>query len=293
MEADQSTQPKNRPPNRNRSPSREPQTALPIKHDITLIYTASFGIAALMAIVSIAGLISHNSLYPTEALLQAFVSNDAVNLLFGLPLLLISMGLTWRGQLLGLLCWPGALFFVLYNYLVYLVALPLSWSLLLYLALVMLSVYSLIALVASIDATAVQQRLLGQIPEKLIGATLFGFGLLFCLRVIGVIVSALMFETPLAGAALATNIADFLITPAWVIGGFLLWRRKELGYLIGLGLLFQANMLFIALINFLLLQPFFTAAPLAFSDIVVVFLMSLICFFPLVLFVGGVHSSSA
>jgi len=50
---------------------------------------------------------------------------------------------------------------------------------------------------------------------------------------------------PIAETELALHISDFLITPAWIIGGVLLWRRKEFGYVIGLGLLFQASMLFI------------------------------------------------
>jgi hypothetical protein len=66
---------------------------------------------------------------------------------------------------------------------------------------------------------------------------------------------------------LAVSISDFLITPAWIIVGILLWRRKELGYVTGLGMLFQGSMLFIALISFLLLQPFLTTAPLVIADI--------------------------
>ena len=55
----------------------------------------------------------------------------------------------------------------------------------------------------------------------------------------------------------------------------------------GLGLLFQASMLFIGLIIFLLLQPILTQAPLALVDIVVVFVMGLICFIPFGLFLRG------
>ena len=84
---------------------------------------------------------------------------------------------------------------------------------------------------------------------------LAGLGLLFFLRVIGVMVNALTSQTPIAETELALHASDFLITPAWVIGGVLLWRRKEFGYVTGLGLLFQASMLFIALIIFFV-KPF-------------------------------------
>ncbi len=101
-------------------------------------------------------------------------------------------------------------------------------------------------------------------------------------------VNAINTEGTLAQTELAVNIADFLITPAWIIGGILLWRRRELGYMTGLGLLFQGSMLFIALIVFLLLQPLLTAASFAVVDVIVIFLMGLICFIPFVLFLRGV-----
>ena len=94
----------------------------------------------------------------------------------------------------------------------------------------------------------------------------------------------------MAETELALQIADVVITPAWVIGGILLWRRQALGYVTGLGLLFQASMLFIALIIFLLLQPFLTTAPFVLVDVVVIFVMGLICFVPFALFVRGMVS---
>ena len=70
----------------------------------------------------------------------------------------------------------------------------------------------------------------------------------------------------------------------------MLWRRNSLGYVVGLGLLFQASLLFIALILFFLLQPLLTTAPFALADTVVVFTMGLVCFIPFALFVRGVET---
>ena len=152
---------------------------LPVKGDITLIYTVSLLIAILMAIVSVTGLLYRTSVYPTDELVRAFVANDMVNLFIGLPILLGSMWFAWRGKLIGLLCWTGALFFVLYNYLAYVFAMPLNWAFLLHLALAMLSLYTLIGLVASIDGKVVQQRLSCAVPEKFAGGVLAGLGILF------------------------------------------------------------------------------------------------------------------
>jgi len=63
-----------------------------------------------------------------------------------------------------------------------------------------------------------------------------------------------------------------------------------LGYVTGFGLLFQGNMLFIALIVFLLVQPLLTGAPFAIADVLVIFGMGSIFFIPFALFFRGVVS---
>ena len=264
--------------------------SLPIRRNLALIYALSLIIAILMTAASVTGLLYRAVIYSTDDLLQSFVSNDVVNLFIGLPILLGSMWLARRGKLIGLLFWPGALFFVLRNYIVYVFAIPLNVAFLLHLTLVTLSMYTIIGLIASIDGKAVQQRLIGSVSERVAGGVLAGLGLLFFLMVISAIINVLISQTPTTETELAHHVADFLIAPSWGIGGVLLWRRKELGYVTGLGLLFQGSMLFIGLIIFFLLQPFLTNDPFVLSSVVVVFVLGLICFIPFALFVRGVVS---
>ncbi len=271
--------------------NQTPDPRLPLKNRLGPLHAGSLLVALLMAGASAAGLLAPASVYPAEDLRRTFMANDAVNLLLGLPLLLGVMGLARRGRLVGLLCWPGALMFVLYNYIAYLFAAPLTWAFPVYLVLVAASAYTLIGLAASLDPAAVQHRLAGKVPERLGGGVLAGLGLLFLLRVIGVVSMALTAGTPLAETELAVNVADFLTSPALILGGILLWRRKAFGYAAGLGLLFQTGMLFLALILVLLLQSILTKAPLALTDIVVVFLMGLVSFVPFILFLRGVVRS--
>lgn len=264
------------------------QNELPLKGNISLIYFTSIIIAILMVIVSVAGFLYRTDIYPTEELSKSFVPNDVVNLFIGLPILLSSMWLAWRGKWIGLLCWVGALFFVFYNYIAYVFAMPLNWAFLLHLLLAMLSVYTFLGLIASIDGEALQHRLSGAVSEKLAGGVLAGLGFLFMLRLISIVVNAITSASVLSRTELAVSISDFMITPAWVIVGILLWRRKAFGYVTGLGMLFQGSMLFIALIIFLLLRPFLTNTPFAVADLVVVFIMGFVCFIPFALFARGV-----
>ena len=270
---------------------QEHSANLPIRRSIAWAYALSFVIAVLMAAASVAGLLYRDVIYPTEELLDSFVSNDVVILAIGLPILLGSMWLARRGKLIGLLLWPGALFSVLYNYIVYVFAMPLNMAFLLHLALVTLSVYTNKGLVASIDGKAVRRRLIGAVSERAAGGVLTGLGLLFIFRVIGAMANALAGQAPIAETELALHISDFVIAPAWIIGGVLLWRREPFGYVAGLGLLFQGSMLFIGLIVFLLLRPFLTSAPFVLLDVVVISVLGLICFIPFALFVRGVVSN--
>ncbi len=266
--------------------------SLPVKGNLSPIYDASLVIAVLTSVASVSGLVYRDQFYPTEALVQAFVPNDVVNLFIGLPILLGSMWGARRGGLLGLLFWPGALFFGFYNSIAYTFALPFNWGFLLQFALVVLNGYTLVALVANLDGELVKQRLQGAVHERLSGAIIAGFGSLFLLRVIFVIVNTLLTGGALTETEMAPNISDAFVSPAFIIAGIALWKRRSLGYIGGLSLLFQCAMLFVGLIVFMILQPLLTSAPFALLDVVVVAVMGLVCFVPFGLFVRGVVAGS-
>ncbi|MBN2549060.1 MAG: hypothetical protein JXB15_07885 [Anaerolineales bacterium] len=259
----------------------KPQPAL--THSLTLAYRLSLGPAVLMAAASLAGLLFPQILYPTEQIRRSFISNDVVNLFIGLPILLGSLWLARRGSLIGLLLWPGALFFATYNYLAYAIALPLTIQFLVYIALVALSAYAIFRLLSSLDLGAVRQRLTGVVHERTAGGVLAIFGALFFLR--GV---AQLAQGSVSGPELAVTLADLLITPFWVAGGVALWRRRALGYACGLGLLFQGSMLFVGLLAFFILQPILSAVPFPLEDFIVIAGMGLVFFVPFGLFLRGV-----
>ena len=264
---------------------------LPLIKNLRLGYLFSILIVILTAIASIAGLFFTDTIYPTKELAQSFMANDVVTLFLGLPILLLSMWLTHRGQLVGLLFWPGAIFYGLYNYTIYLFAAPLTIMYPVYLLIVTLSIYTTIGLIASIDGGIVKQRVEENVPIKLAAAPLLGFGVIFIMRAIGIMGDAISTQSTLPATELGLLIADFIACAAWVIGGVLLWRRQPLGYVGGMGLLFSTSMLFVGVIAVLLLQPLFSGGPLLVTDIVVLFVMGLFCFIPFVLYLRGVIKS--
>lgn len=259
---------------------------LSIEHMLSLV------IALLMTLASVLSLMNPDVIYPTNELRQSFFSNDVVNLVVGLPTLLGALWLAWRGKLVGLLLWPGALMYVLYNYLAYIFSMPASWYYLLLLAMIALSAYVLIGFMARLDVQNIGQHLARSVPDRFSGGLLIVFGGFVFLRVFFVIAASQADPSSVTTSELAILPADFLIAPAWIIGGILLWQRKPLGYVAGLGLLFQASMLFIGLIGILLLQPVLTGVPFDFVSAITVALMGLVCFIPFILYLRGIAVTS-
>jgi hypothetical protein len=200
------------------------------------------------------------------------------------------MWLTRSKRLIGLLLLPGALFYVLYTYLVYLLAMPLNGFYLIYPSLIALTLYSLIGILSSIDSEVLRKKLMGRVWERVTGGVLTLFGVLFLVRVIFILAKAFIDKYPIEGVDVALLASDFFAAPIMFFGGVLLIRRRPFGYLAGLGLLFQACMLFIGLIAVLSLQPLIIGGEFMLVDIIVVALMGFVCFIPFALFVRGVLS---
>lgn len=261
---------------------------MPITGNLRQAYLVSWIVVFVTAVASIIGLMYQTAVYPTEELRQTYIINDALNLIIGLPILLGSMWLAWHGRLVGLLLWPGGLLYGLYNYTAYVFGLPLSLNTVIYLAIVLLSAYALIELVRNSDKQVIQARLADAVPVKITGWLLLVFGILFILRAVGLLVDASNNQTMIPAAELGTLLADMILSLFWIAGGILLLRRRPLGYVSGLGLLFAICMLFVGLILFLFLQPVVTGAPFVLMDVIVVAAMGLIFFIPFGLFVRGV-----
>lgn len=266
-------------------------TKLPLKQGITRVWNLSIILAIFLGVMSLIGLIFRDSIYTSEEQIRAFLANDIINLIVEVPILLVSMWLTRGRKLVGLLLWPGALLYVLYNYITYVVGLPFGTITLIYLALVLLSAFLIFDLMRRIDLHLVKERLAGAVWERISGWILVLFGALFLFRAIAIIVEAFMNQTALPISEIGLLIADLALSVVWILGGILLLKRTPLGYASGLGLLFLGSMLFVGLALILLLQPLLiTDAQFASVDVIVVLIMGSICFIPFGLFLRGVLS---
>jgi hypothetical protein len=276
---------------------------LPLKRDLTLAYRTTLLIALLMVVVSAAGLAwGSASLYgvdPNRALgvsastagvlVPGFLVQDLFNLVVGLPILGGVLWLARRGSLIGLLLWPGALFYLAYTYVQYLVGAPFSALFLGYVAIVALSAYTTIGLVASIDGDAVRQRLTGAVRPRLVGGLLVSLALLTVGQDAGgAVATALAGGAPIDPLARELWIADLTLgVPAMLIVGSLLWRRASLGYVAAAGLLLSFGMTSVVIAAMLALQPVLTGAPLDGATVTGLLIFGAVSWAPLVLFTHG------
>lgn len=281
----------------------EPPALSPIRHSLDVAYVLTFVIAVLMAGVSAAGLVlgpagiygdpgAAAALTPAIAgvLVPGFLAHDALNLAIGVPIVLGVLWLARRGSLIGLLLWPGTVFYVLYTYTTYVVGAPFSILFLPHLTLVVLSAYTTIAVVATIDRERMRQQLAAVVPARTVGGILVGLALLTLAQDgLGAVVAAFA----AAGAAVAPVArhiwtADLAVeVPAILLGGVLLWRRNALGFVVSAGLLFQFGVTPVVLAAMLALQPMLIASPIDVATIIGLLVFAAVAFVPLGFFMRG------
>ena len=181
-----------------------------------------------------------DSIYPQETANWAAqsVAQDFANLINFGALLVLAM-LAARGSLRAYLAWLGVLGFGAYSYAIYAFTIHFGPLFLLYVAVLGLSLYTLVGGLLSIDSERVKASFGSSAPVRSTAALVTGVGALFYLLWLSAIVPAMLDGTTpqeLVDVGLPTNpvhvidLAVFL--PAALLAGALLWRRRALGYLL-------------------------------------------------------------
>jgi hypothetical protein len=158
-----------------------------------------------------------------------------------------------------------------------------------YVAIVALSAYTTIGLVASVDGDTVRQRLAGAVRPRLVGGLLFGLALLTVSQDAGsAVATALAGGTSIDPLARGVWLADLTLgVPAMLIVGGLLWRRMSLGYVAAAGLLLSFGMTSVVIAAMLALQPVLTGAPIDAATVMSLLLFGAVSLPPLMSFARG------
>ena len=264
---------------------------LPLNGNPSSILLLSAAVALVMTVFSGLGFLIPDVFYPNPGLLKQYLANDLVNIILGLPLFFFALVLMRRGKLLGLLLLPGALIYVIYNYIGYALGRPWTWITVINLGLVFLSSFALIRLLKAMDHRAVMEQMEGRVGRKISGWILVIFGLAFIALAISTIFTGIQEGTIPPLGENAVSVADIVVSLAWVSGGILLLRKKPLGFSTGLGLLIAASFLFIGLILFFFIAPLVAERAFDWIEVITVLVMGLVCFIPTGLFWRGVVRS--
>ena len=266
---------------------------LPVIYKIPGLMILSVVIMLLMTAISGLGLFFPDLVYPDPELMDQFLANDLVNILLGLPLFLAALILLRKEKLLGTLLLPGALVYVIYNYIAYLLGRAWNWIGIINLGLVLLSIIALALLLLTMDHQSVMEKLAGRVGEKASGWILVIFGLAFIALAVSTIITEIQEGTIPPLGENAVSVADIVVSLGWVSGGILLLRKNPLGYSTSLGLLVAASFLFIGLILFFFLAPLIANRTFDWIEVITVLAMGLICFVPTGIFWRGVVKSNS
>lgn len=174
---------------------------------------------------------------------------DAITLFLGIPLLVLSTLLYWRGSLRGSLMLTGALAYFLYVYASYaLGTVAYNELFLLYITLFSSSLFALVLAFRSIDLQALPSNFLASLPRLGLAIFLFASGLVTLVVWGSPLVVALFQDKPPGRMDTYTTPVTYaldlaIITPAVFLSSLLILRRAPAGYLIAFPLLVVEAML--------------------------------------------------
>jgi hypothetical protein len=167
-----------------------------------------------------------------------------VVLFVAVPLLALAMAAAARGSVRAVVVWLGAIAYVLYNAVLFLLATPFNGLFLLYAAMFALAVWSAVTLLHRMDVPAFASRFAGGLPVRALAAYLWVIAAFNALAWLVQVVPAVLGSGPpafLAGTGLTTNPIYAQDLSFWIplmaVATFWLWRRQPWGLVIAGALL--------------------------------------------------------
>jgi hypothetical protein len=160
-------------------------------------------------------------------------------LLFGVPVLVVSMALAWAGSARAVLCWLGAAAYLLYNSVMFVFATPFNRLFLLDVAMLALAAWSAGALLWQTDVAGLGRRFSDRAPVRGVAVYVWVIAALNALAWLSRIVPALVAGGQAAflrGTGLPTSpvyVQDLALwLPLIAVAAAWLWRRSAWGFLI-------------------------------------------------------------
>jgi hypothetical protein len=159
-----------------------------------------------------------------------------VTLIVAAPLLLIGLIRSAAGSPRGLLLWLGLIGYALYNYAFYLFGAALNAFFPIYVVALVLAVIVLVLALPQLDAIRFARSVRPTAPVRFVGGSLvfIAGGLTTAWMAMWAVYVFAGRETPVEPEAfkLVAALDLSLLVPVLTVGGVLIWRRKDWGYII-------------------------------------------------------------
>jgi hypothetical protein len=207
-------------------------------HKKLMPYALLSGIAAFLTLIAAAsGLLVPNFYsFPTANLLIGSYAQDLIALVVA-ALLLAAVVLTWRGSVRAVMVWAGCLGYLIYGYILYTFNYTLTSLYPVYIAILGLSLFSIIGLLGTLDIGAFQRSLTEGLPTRLV-AVVLAIPVLLIPPWIALVMQAV--ATQQANPLLAVNVIDLsFVIPACLVSAVLVWRKQAWGLVFAGVLLIQ------------------------------------------------------
>lgn len=212
-------------------------------------------IACMAGIASWAGLYIDGVYRDNALVISAWKGNDIITLFAVIPMFLISMLYTLKGSNKGRLFWMGSLWYMVYNYVFYLFGAAFNPFFLLYAALVVCSVYTLVFALFQTDVEKFRRSFREKLPYKFLSLFMLFFGML-----LGGMWIALSLSSIFTGqvhvsitqtdhpTAIVFAIDLTLLVPSLIFSAALLWQKKSWGPIVSSVVLIKATAYGLALV---------------------------------------------
>ena len=215
-----------------------------------IVPTASAAFWVSVALTAIAATAAAATLFGDGVLRGTAVMNGSargtalVALFVAVPTLALSMVVAERGSARAVVAWLGAVTYLLYNAVLFLLATPFNQLFLLYCALFALAVWSAATLLHRMEVPAFAKRFGPRLPARALAAYLGAVAALNALAWLAQVAPAVLSDQPpafLAGTGLTTNpiyVQDLSFwIPLMTVVAVWLWRRQAWGLVIAGALL--------------------------------------------------------
>ena len=213
------------------------------------------GIVVLLAVAAGIGAFVPGLYHDTPTINASDRGSDLLTLLLIVPALCASVAYSARGSLRAQVVWLGLVSWVLYNYVVYLFGINFTPLFLVHVALVSLSLFTLLLVIRRTDVAGLRRQFSSSMPRRSIAGFLFVVAGMFAILWLSDILPATFGggnPARLRALQITSNPVEVndlgVIVPLLVLAGVWTWQRREVGYLMAGILLAMATITMAALV---------------------------------------------